>query len=112
MKRTGFKRKTFEPGEPFKKIKKIKQVSDKRAKMDRAYHADVKERRSEGEGDVCEKCLKQGATDPHHTHGRRTITTILTYIFVCRNCHDWIHANEKEALTKGFLDKEFFISTK
>ena len=60
--------------------------------------------------DECEVCCDPTLpTDPHHPKGQRTERTMMEFIFVCRRCHDWIHANEKEARDKGYLHEEFFI---
>lgn len=46
--------------------------------------------------------------DRHHTRGRRTMEQMLDYVYVHRPCHDYIHANPKESLAKGWLKPEFF----
>lgn len=58
------------------------------------------------ENNVCECCADSLACDIHHKlpvgrGGKLCDTTI--FMAVCRQCHDWIHTNPKEAKEKGYL---------
>ena len=48
-----------------------------------------------------------GATDVHHKFSGSDRDTYYlvqsTWLAVCRNCHDWIHANPAEARIMGWL---------
>ena len=48
-----------------------------------------------------------GATDVHHTYAgsnREAFYLVQsTWLAVCRNCHDWIHAHPTEARTMNWL---------
>ncbi len=48
-------------------------------------------------------CTKQ-TTDVHHMAGRGIMTLAqATWLPVCRNCHDYIHANPQTARDLGYL---------
>lgn len=45
------------------------------------------------------------ATDVHHKRGRGTyLLDISTWLPVCRNCHNWIENNPKDAKELGFSE--------
>lgn len=95
-----------EDGKPIKNI--IPQVSSKRKKQDQEY-LKLRERyltensfcRVKGAG-----CMVN-ATDVHHTFAgaNRSVYYLIqsTWLPVCRVCHDWIHANPKEARVLNYL---------
>lgn len=97
MKRTPLKRRT-----PLKKCGKLNAFSPKRAAQHRAYTAarDAFMR----EHPNCQRC---GGTahDLHHRRGRqgKLLKDRRFFMAVCRECHDWIHANPAEARATGFL---------
>ena len=50
----------------------------------------------------CERCKVNRPKDGHHPVGQCG-ERIMTFFLVCRECHDWIHANGKEAREGGWL---------
>jgi hypothetical protein len=48
-----------------------------------------------------------GSTDVHHTYAGSNRDAFYlvqsTWLSVCRNCHDWIHANPAESRVLGWL---------
>lgn len=50
----------------------------------------------------CARCNRPKKLDPHHVFGRIG-ALILVFIFVCRDCHEWIHDNTKQARADGWL---------
>lgn len=93
---------------PKAKPKLIKQRSAKRAKDDRVY---LKLRSEYLENNpYCQAKLSNctyTATEIHHKHAgadrNKYYLITLTWMGVCRNCHNEIHNNPKRAKTLGFL---------
>ena len=87
---------------------KIPQVSSKRKKKDQEY---LKLRqRYLTENHLCMVKVNgcgNGATDVHHKFSGSDRDTYYlvqsTWLAVCRNCHDWIHAHPKESRAFGYL---------
>ena len=86
----------------------IPRVSSKRKKKDQEY-LKLRERYLK-ENHLCTVNVKgctNGATDVHHTYAgsnREAFYLVQsTWLSVCRNCHDWIHANPTEARTMKWL---------
>jgi hypothetical protein len=86
----------------------IPRVSAKRAKKDTEY-AKLRHRYLT-DNNLCR--VKVGgcghmATDVHHTYAGANRDAFYlvqsTWISVCRNCHDWIHANPAEARIMNWL---------
>ena len=85
------------------KRSRINPVSAKRAKRLKEYYmlrtayltANLK----------CEICKKRNSNDIHHIAGRLgdLLNDVTNFLAVCRACHDWIHANGREAREKGYL---------
>ena len=87
---------------PMDRSSKLKPASKKREKWLEKYRA---KKASDVETQTCPVCGiagMKGAMDAHHTHGRGG-ESILRYIYVHRECHDWIHGHPKQAREKGFL---------
>ena len=87
---------------------KIPQVSSKKKKKDQEY-LKLRERYLT-ENHLCMVKVTgctNGATDVHHTFAgsnREAFYLVQsTFLSVCRNCHDWIHAHPAEARTMGWL---------
>ena len=85
---------------------KLKQKSDKQKAIDKAYSLMRKEYLTKHP--MCEiklpgVCTGQ-ACDIHHK-SYRGINTLAqaTWAAACRECHEWCHANPKEARELGFL---------
>ena len=84
--------------------KKIKTVSKKRAKQNRAY-TPLKKKYME-DHPLCEAkmigCTGR-ATDLHHVAGRAGKNLLLTEHFraLCRNCHDLLEVKDKKARKAG-----------
>lgn len=94
-----------ERGESEAKTKRlpIKQVSDKRKKLDKAYkvlrQVFLSQRRH------CEANLTGctiTATEIHHKAGRgqQYLNTAL-WLPICRSCHTWVTEHSKEAIERG-----------
>jgi hypothetical protein len=87
---------------------KIPLVSSKRKKKDQEY-LKLRERYL-NENQLCMVKVAgctNGATDIHHTFAgsnREAFYLVQsTWLAVCRNCHDWIHANPAESRIMGWL---------
>jgi len=86
----------------------ISQVSSKRKKKDQEY---LKLRnRFLTDFSLCQIAVKGcsvNATDVHHTYAGANRDAFYlvqsTWLAVCRNCHDWIHAHPKEARIMNWL---------
>lgn len=54
---------------------------------------------------VCEKCKKAKSQDIHHKAGRngRYLCDYSLFAALCRLCHDWCHANGREARRQGWI---------
>ena len=86
----------------------ISQVSSKRKKKDQEY---LKLRnRFLTDFSLCQIAVKGcsiNATDVHHTYAgaNRDAFYLIqsTWLAVCRNRHDWIHAHPKESRAFGYL---------
>jgi hypothetical protein len=54
---------------------------------------------------VCEKCKKAKSQDIHHKAGRvgRYLCDYSLFAALCRACHDWCHANGREARKQGWI---------
>jgi hypothetical protein len=86
----------------------ISQVSSKRKKKDQEY---LKLRnRFLTDFSLCQIAVKGcsiNATDVHHTYAgaNRDAYYLVqsTWLAVCRNCHDWIHAHPKKSRALGYL---------
>jgi hypothetical protein len=87
---------------------KIPQVSSKRKKKDAEY---LKLRqRYLTDFSLCQIAVKDcsiNATDVHHTYAGANRDAFYlvqsTWLAVCRNCHDWVHAHPKESRALGYL---------
>ena len=53
----------------------------------------------------CERCKTKKATDLHHKAGRvgKWLCRYEYFAALCRECHDFIHANGKEARRSGWI---------
>ena len=87
---------------------KIPQVSSKRKVKDAEY-LKLRERFLT-ENPVCTVSVagcNNGATDVHHTYAgsNRDAFYLIqsTWLPVCRNCHDWIHAHPADARILNYL---------
>lgn len=86
----------------------ISQVSSKRKKKDQEY---MKLRnRFLTDFSLCQVAVKGcsiNATDVHHTYAGANRDAFYlvqsTWLAVCRNCHDWVHAHPKESRAFGYL---------
>lgn len=86
----------------------ISQVSSKRKKKDQEY---MKLRnRFLTDFSLCQVAVKGcsiNATDVHYTYAGANRDAFYlvqsTWLAVCRNCHDWIHAHPKESRAFGYL---------
>jgi hypothetical protein len=86
----------------------ISQVSSKRKKKDQEY-LKLRERYLT-QNHLCMVKVNgctNGATDVHHTYAGANRDAFYlvqsTWLAVCRNCHDWIHAHPTEARTMKWL---------
>lgn len=107
MKRTPLRRKRplrAKPGPP-KPRARLAPASAKQAARLEAYRAMVAEARQAGR-DACAKCPAKKQTDFHHPWGRGK-DNLFRGIFLCRPCHDAIHASPNEALSLGWLQPAY-----
>jgi len=86
----------------------ISQVSSKRKKKDLEYSKLRK--RFLTDFSLCQIAVKGcsvNATDVHHTYAGSNRDAFYlvqsTWLAVCRNCHDWVHAHPKESRAFGYL---------
>lgn len=86
----------------------VPQVSSKRKQKDAEY-LKLRERFLT-ENPICQVSVagcSNGATDVHHTYAGSNRDAFYlvqsTWLPVCRNCHDWIHAHPKEARVLNYL---------
>lgn len=90
------------------KKKRLRPVSKKRAKLIKEYN----EAQPLNSGERCAKCGVNDNLDRHHPYGRTGEhdgkPTITLWIWLCRECHDWVHANSTEALSQGWLQPKFY----
>ena len=87
---------------------KIPRVSSKKKKKDVEY-LKLRERFLT-ENPICQVSVAgcmHGSTDVHHTYAgsNRNVFYLVqsTWKSVCRNCHNYIHENPKDARTMGWL---------
>jgi hypothetical protein len=54
---------------------------------------------------ICEKCKKTKSQDIHHKAGRvgRYLCDYSLFAALCRACHDFCHANGREARKQGWI---------
>jgi hypothetical protein len=86
------------------KPKKIKPRSEKRIEKDTVYHTlrDVflKDK-------ICQINQDNPAIEVHHTYSGKDrdkyYLDVKTWLAVCRDCHNWIHAHPAEARELGYL---------
>ena len=81
----------------------MRRVSKKREAALRIYTCQRK--RFLAEHPRCEICAKRASDDVHHTHGRLGANYLdeMTWLAVCRTCHEWIHSHPREAREKHWL---------
>ena len=86
----------------------IPPVSSKRKKKDQEY-LKLRERFLT-QNHLCQLAVAgctNGATDVHHTYAGANRDAFYlvqsTWLAVCRNCHDWIHAHPAEARIMNWL---------
>jgi hypothetical protein len=86
----------------------ISQVSSKRKKKDQEY-LKLREKHLNNNPLCMVKVngCSHNATDIHHTYAGANRDAFYlvqsTWLAVCRNCHDWIHAHPAEARTMNWL---------
>jgi hypothetical protein len=85
-----------------KRSGRLRPVSKKRAKQNKAYSEFRKDHLSKNP--FCEICGER-ATQIHHKRGRfqERLNDTEFFMAVCMACHNWIHRNPKEAYAKGYL---------
>jgi hypothetical protein len=54
---------------------------------------------------ICERCKTKKATDLHHKAGRvgQWLCRYEYFAALCRLCHDWLHANGRDARKAGWI---------
>lgn len=82
----------------------LKAKSDKRAVLDQLYS--VSRQQFLSRNPFCKARLEgctNHATDVHHKAGRsKNYLDVLTWLAVCRTCHQWIELHPKEAKELGY----------
>ena len=53
---------------------------------------------------ICLRCQSTESIDCHHPKGR-VGDNLYYFIFLCRPCHDWAHANPSAAKEDGYIEK-------
>jgi len=102
MKRSPLKRYT-----PLKSGGRLRNAS---AKRQRDYNKYGKEKKAYlALHPQCERCKTKKATDIHHKAGRvgDWLCRYEYFAALCRECHDWIHHNGKEARKQGWIIDTF-----
>ena len=100
---------------PRKRGKRLPKVSAKQKVKNEEYNA-LKPAFFE-ENPNCKRCADKGlerpANDPHHTGGRtgKRLADFSKIIALCRQCHDWVHANPREAMKAGYKISSHVAST-
>lgn len=66
-------------------------------------------------GMVCQRCRRFRNLDAHHRMTEQTgrsrrlpwvvIDALDNLVPLCRECHDWVHANPEDAIEAGFLER-------
>ena len=116
MKRTPLKRKTplKRSSTPMKRTP-LKKVSTSPHKVERRKKYEKNKKTYLKKNPNCEICGCKGKLDLHHKAGRsgtspnkknemeENYTNMMTFMAVCRICHDFIHRNPKESREKGWL---------
>lgn len=105
MKRTALKKKTpLVRKTPLKRGEKaLAAISDRRKPIQAQY---VRQRKAYLQRNwSCMICIRATSMDVHHKKGRagKNLLDEDTWMALCRKCHDWIHANPKEATEKGWM---------
>jgi hypothetical protein len=59
----------------------------------------------------CERCKNKNSNDIHHKAGRsgKWLSRYEYFAALCRECHDWVHANGKEARRLGWIIDTFHV---
>lgn len=86
--------------QPMKRSGKLRPMSTKKAALMPAYRKMVAEQSVYFSH--CVRCRKMRVLEPHHPAGRIGLK-LFHFIMICRECHDWIHANAKQARIDGCL---------
>jgi hypothetical protein len=93
---------------PFKATTPIKKISDRQAKLNKAYS--VLRAQFLKDHPSCQariKCHGSEATDIHHKKSRgEYFLDSSTFLATCRACHMWIHSNDAAARALGFLESK------
>lgn len=85
----------------------LKPFSKKQRKKLQAYANSESMQDCEG----CVKCGTYSSLQKHHVYGRSAIIngvqSIELWIWLCHDCHEWVHANSNEAMKLGYLQPEY-----
>ena len=97
------RRKPLQHKTPLRRKTRLRSISPKKAAAYRLYGFRAK--RFKKEHPVCEICERRRTVDVHHCRGRHSPDLLdeLTWLAVCRPCHNWIHNHANEARAKGWL---------
>jgi len=93
---------------PVKKYQtvQIKKVSTRQQRLNTAYNVQAKVYKKNNP--VCKarvKCIGSQTTDVHHKKGRgEYLLDESTWLPVCRECHNWINENNKQAMALGLCE--------
>lgn len=87
--------------------KRLKKISKRQAAIKNAFRVLAKQVLLEEP--KCQRCRTRESTDPHHlvprSVGPKLILERSNIISLCRQCHDWVRDNPKEAYASGFLKR-------
>ena len=103
MKRSPLRRKSGLRGNGTLRRSKLNPVSSKRRRQLSEY-AKVRSAYLKL-NPVCVCCATHPSTEIHHRKGRwkERLNDSIWFAALCRNCHDYIHANAEWAYEKGWL---------
>ncbi len=88
---------------PLKRGGRLRGASPKRAKQYREY--DKVKGAYLALHPQCERCKNKKSTDIHHKAGRvgQWLCKYEYFAALCRECHDWVHANGRDARKLGWI---------
>lgn len=101
---------------PLRSKKPLKRT-DKRLKRNRRLRPTATKRKKECQAytkiravylerhPVCERCKKAKSQEIHHKAGRycKLLCDYRMFAAICRECHEWIHANGRQARADGWI---------
>lgn len=107
MKRSRLKRRTpLKRGDKPLKKTRLKPQSDTKAAFAKLYAQKKKDAHPFQYCAMCHQGSHKDTLEPHH-HSGRIGYRILEFVWMCKACHDWVHANGTMARAMGWLQPAF-----